>query len=216
MNPFKRIWGYFTKKNSPNNHSFNNTNNLKLSYSIHEVGNKQSAYQRNNFSRFSDYLPKGLSDYLADFSESDRSTIDLNNFIIKKQDYFPSVIGKSDENYFAIQGECYGSYALEFFLPIFYWFESILQHKPKQLRVEFWYSYYNTSASRRTMDILAALDKYKQESPTAEINVFWFYEIEDIDMKEDGEDFQKSIKYLNFQMIGLEETQYNKMIKGFL
>ena len=165
---------------------------------------------------------KKIWEYFTNYNHSKK--LNKSNFGTNKDNrddqptnlsYYPAVIGKSQEQYFAICGECYGSYTLDFFSSIFYWFENVLKTTPNRLRVEFWYSYINTSTSRRNLDILTALDKYQELNPTAKLEVFWYYEIEDLDMKEHGEDYQKSVKFINFHVIGLDIAQYEKMTKVF-
>jgi len=62
--------------------------------------------------------------------------------------------------------------------------------------------YFNTSSSKCILDLLKRLEKINQAGSKVSVN--WYFESEDEDMEEAGEDYQAIIK-LPFKMIEVEE-----------
>ena len=71
-----------------------------------------------------------------------------------------------------------------------------------KLTVIFMFEYFNTSSSRSIIDIFRNLKKMNAEGLEVEIN--WFYEEEDEDMLESGEDYSELVS-MPVNLIEIEE-----------
>lgn len=141
----------------------------------------------------------------------------LKKFDIYQKGYFlsgavPTFNGSMSDDFIQFKGECYNSFNLEFFTTIFLWLDYYLVNIiPKKIRVEFWLTYFNTSASKRFLEFFKTLELYKIKTAN-DIKVYWYFEEEDIDSLESGQEFQKEL-ILDFEIIELSKEQYKKMSK---
>ena len=76
----------------------------------------------------------------------------------------------------------------EFYSPIIQNIEGAFNGGNNTLTANFAFEYFNTSSSKCLFDLLKRLARYKNEG--ADVIINWFYEEEDEDMKEAGEDYE--------------------------
>jgi len=126
----------------------------------------------------------------------------MENFQIESSTYIPRVDFNAETGVLEIEGESYHEYTLEFFQPIFEWLEEFLEEPEKEVTFNFKMTYFNTSSSRRFLEILNMLEEYQDEQE-GEVVVNWYYEENDIDMLESGEEYQEDVE-LNFNLIPYE------------
>lgn len=72
----------------------------------------------------------------------------------------------------------------------------------KSLTANFAFEYFNTSSSKCLFDILKRLAQFEQSGMSICVN--WFYEEDDEDMRETGEDYE-DVLGLSFNYIEIEE-----------
>ena len=60
-------------------------------------------------------------------------------------------------------------------------------------------TYFNTSSSRRFLEVLNLLEEYQDESE-GKVTVNWYYEEGDIDMLESGEEYEEDVN-IDFNLI---------------
>ncbi len=109
------------------------------------------------------------------------------------------------EGNFAMKGSSYPENALEFFQPIFAWLERYIAEidRPITLRLEL--EYLNTSSSKCILDFFKILEAYHQEG--GKVRVLWFYEANDEDMLETGEEFLEDLDFpFELKPYSTEET----------
>lgn len=123
----------------------------------------------------------------------------------------PTFIGSMTQNLIQFKGECYHSYSMEFFTRIFLWLELYLSHKPQNIRIEFWMSYFNTSTHRRFRELIEVLEVY-QERSQAQVTIYWYCDESDFDAIEQGELYQKETT-IDFVVEKLNEEEWDKMVK---
>jgi len=101
-----------------------------------------------------------------------------------------------------IKGRSIPENSIEFYKPLVDWLESY-QASPKELtQVNIQLEYFNTSSSKCILDVFKKLETiYKSGN---EVIINWYYEEDDEDMLEAGEDYQSIIK-IPFKMIEIEE-----------
>ncbi len=78
--------------------------------------------------------------------------------------------------------------SIKFYTPIMRRVDRTFKNGNNMLTANFWFEYFNTSSSKCIYDLLKQLASYKQKG--AEIVINWYYEEDDLDMKEAGEDYE--------------------------
>lgn len=123
----------------------------------------------------------------------------LGRFYIEGSDYIPEVDFDPEHGTLNISGESYHEYTLEFFEPIFEWLKKFTQDEGKKIELNFRMSYFNTSSSRRFLEIMNLLEDY-HFNKNGNVVVNWYYEKTDLDMLESGEEYAEDVK-LEFNLI---------------
>lgn len=77
--------------------------------------------------------------------------------------------------------------SVEYYEPIYKWLEGYVQNPQPQTTVNIQFEYFNTSSSKCILDVLKKFVKLHNSGKPVLIN--WYYEEEDDDMKEAGEDY---------------------------
>ena len=144
----------------------------------------------------------------------------MENFHIKGSTYIPNIDFNAETGVLEIAGESYHEYTTEFYQPVFDWLEAYLKecgkdaNKPgREIQMNFKMTYFNTSSSRRFIEILTMLEDYQKEqaakdSASAEkdfVIVNWYYEENDVDMHESGEEYEEDVD-LTFKLISTPAT----------
>lgn len=207
----------------PNIYQFPEKNDYKeLTNAIrryYENPNKLITLMVDGYMKFA--IPKRKIKYGEYYSWSEQFQGTLTNILtnLKRFNYqskgshslrIPDFSGNMEQSIIQFKGDCFQSNNIEFFLPVFSWLELFLATKPTNIRLEFWLSYFNTSASRKFLEFIKMLEKYHKETK-ANINIYWYYS-DDEYMLEEGEDFQADTS-LNFEIIELDPYQWKNMIK---
>lgn len=117
-------------------------------------------------------------------------------------DFIPAIFFDEVNGLLRIEGESYHEHAVIFFQPVFEWLHTYIQQHPKQkLTVEFRMTYYNTSTSRRFLEIFNILESYYKEGGL--VSVKWYCEADDIDMVESGMEYVQEVSF-QFDVIIME------------
>jgi hypothetical protein len=123
----------------------------------------------------------------------------MQNLFIEAYDYVPYVDFQAETGELTIGGESYHEYTLEFFEPIFEWLKEYTQEPNKTITLNFKMSYFNTSSSRRFLEIMNILQAYHFNN-SGNVVINWYYEKNDLDMLESGEEYAEDIQ-LEFNLI---------------
>jgi hypothetical protein len=92
----------------------------------------------------------------------------------------------------ALEGSSYPENPLDFFDPLIDWFTRYTQNIRGSLTVNITIDYLNTSSSKCLLDFLEMLDKYHQSGGAITLN--WYYEEDDEDMQETGEELCEDLE----------------------
>ncbi|MCS6968343.1 MAG: DUF1987 domain-containing protein [Cytophagales bacterium] len=125
----------------------------------------------------------------------------MENFYSAPDIFIPEINFNAQTGHLSISGESYHEYTLEFYKPVFEWLSEYLKTPGRHIVFDFCMSYYNTSTSRRFMEIFDLLAEY-QQSGKGTVTINWYYKPEDIDMKESGEEYAEDTG-LHFNLIPL-------------
>ncbi len=101
-----------------------------------------------------------------------------------------------------IKGRSIPENSIEFYKPLIDWLEEYGSNVDSDTAVNVQLEYFNTSSSKCILDIFKKLESIYKKGQKVEVN--WYYEEDDEDMFEAGEDYQ-SIINIPFKMIEMEE-----------
>jgi hypothetical protein len=114
----------------------------------------------------------------------------------------PTVKFDSQKGSLELKGRSIPENSIEFYKPLNDWIDEYATNPQAQTTVDIKLEYFNTSSSKCILDLFKLLEKLNEKSTQVKIN--WFYEVDDEDMAEAGEDYQAIID-LPFEMIEVEE-----------
>ena len=117
---------------------------------------------------------------------------------ISKSDRTPSIYFNPQEGILEMAGRSIPENAISFYKPLFDWLDTYVQNPQEETQVSFNLEYFNTSSSKCILDILRKLERLAEEKHKAVVK--WFYDSEDEDMEESGNDF-KSLINLDIQLV---------------
>lgn len=123
----------------------------------------------------------------------------MKNFYREANDYEPHIELRADTGDLTISGESYHEYTLEFFEPVFDWLREYTAEPNRKITLNFKMSYFNTSSSRRFLEIMNLLQAY-HFNHGGNVVINWYYEKNDLDMLESGEEYAEDIQ-LEFNLI---------------
>ncbi|TAF66626.1 MAG: DUF1987 domain-containing protein [Cytophagales bacterium] len=98
-----------------------------------------------------------------------------------------------------LSGVEYYEHSLQLFEPVFDWLERYTKEGNKKITLNIKLAYFISSTSRRLLDILNILEDY-QNNNSGEVIVNWYYQTDNLDMKETGEEYAEDLK-LPFNLI---------------
>jgi len=114
----------------------------------------------------------------------------------------PTVKLEPQKGTIEIKGRSIPENSIEFYRPIVEWLEEYAKSPQKKTTVNIQLEYFNTSSSKCILDIFKKLESIKKARNEVVIN--WYYEEDDEDMLEAGEDYESIIR-VPFKMIEIVE-----------
>lgn len=116
----------------------------------------------------------------------------MQSLSLSKKNKTPEVIFDPEKGLFEISGRSIPENSVDFYKPILDWLEDYIQQPNENTRFTVKLEYFNTSSSKCLIDIFRKLEMmYLQDH---DVIIYWYYEEEDEDMKESGEDFKDILK----------------------
>ncbi|PJC62663.1 MAG: nuclear pore complex subunit [Flavobacteriales bacterium CG_4_9_14_0_2_um_filter_32_27] len=113
----------------------------------------------------------------------------------------PTVEFKPLEGYLLLRGRSIPENSIEFYKPLIEGLEAYNQNPQPTTNVDIQLEYFNTSSSKCVLDVLKKLEVINGNS---KVTINWYYEEDDEDMLEAGEDYQAIIN-VPFKMVEVEE-----------
>ena len=110
----------------------------------------------------------------------------------------PSVKFDANTGIIEIKGRSIPENSIEFYRPLVEWLEEYSKEPQKLTTVNIQLEYFNTSSSKCILDVFKKLEAIKKARNEVIIN--WYYEEDDEDMLEAGEDYESIIR-IPFKMI---------------
>lgn len=101
-----------------------------------------------------------------------------------------------------VKGRSIPENSVEFYKPLNDWVEEYSKSPQSETTFDVKLEYFNTSSSKCILDLFKLLESLNGNG--TKVNVNWYFEEDDEDMEEAGEDYQAIIS-LPFKMIEVEE-----------
>ncbi|MDG5800107.1 DUF1987 domain-containing protein [Marinilabiliaceae bacterium ANBcel2] len=114
----------------------------------------------------------------------------------------PYVMLDGEKGLIEIKGRSIPENSVEFYKPLIDWLDTYGEDPKDTTTVNVQLEYFNTSSSKCILDIFKKLELIYKKGTKVQIN--WYYEEDDEDMFEAGEDYQ-SIINIPFSMFEMEE-----------
>ncbi len=114
----------------------------------------------------------------------------------------PTVKFDAENGVLELKGRSIPENSIEFYKPLNEWIENYGENPKANTIVDIKLEYFNTSSSKCILDLFKQLERLNNKDTDVKIN--WYFEEDDEDMEEAGEDYQAIID-LPFKMIEVEE-----------
>ncbi len=115
----------------------------------------------------------------------------------------PTINFDADTGTIEMKGRSIPENAIEFYRPLVKWLDEYASVSKDVTEANIQLEYFNTSSSKCILDVFKKLEVINQKEGKSVI-INWFYEEDDEDMLEAGEDYQSILK-IPFKMIEMEE-----------
>lgn len=126
----------------------------------------------------------------------------MENLLIEGSAKTPTVNFNSEAGLIELKGRSIPENSVEFYQPLNEWIDSYAENPKNETVVEIKLEYFNTSSSKCILDLFKKLESMNGSGTSVKVN--WYFEEDDEDMEEAGEDYQAIIG-LPFNMIEVEE-----------
>jgi hypothetical protein len=123
----------------------------------------------------------------------------MDNLHLAGSNKTPEISFDSTTGILSVSGRSIPENSIEFYKPMLAWMEEYATSKPENTTLQIKLEYFNTSSSKCLLDIFKKL-----ETIGGKCLVEWYYEQDDEDMLEAGEDYE-AIVHVPFKMIGVEQ-----------
>ncbi len=115
----------------------------------------------------------------------------------------PTVNFDAETGILVLKGRSIPENAIEFFNPLVDWLDEYAKQPKEVSQANIQLEYFNTSSSKCILDIFKKLESINKQD-NAQVVINWYYEEDDEDMLEAGEDYQSILK-IPFEMLSIEE-----------
>lgn len=124
------------------------------------------------------------------------------DMIIKGTSKTPTVKLNREEGTLFFSGRSIPENTFDFYAPINDWIDDYCESPSKLTVISIRLEYFNTSSSKCLLDVFKKLENIQTEELQVLVN--WYFETEDEDMQEAGEDY-RAIVSLPFEIIEVDE-----------
>lgn len=122
----------------------------------------------------------------------------MESLFIEGTSKTPNVKFDANEGLIEIKGRSIPENSIEFYKPMVDWLDKYAKTPKALTKVNIQLEYFNTSSSKCILDVFKKLEAIHKANNQVQIN--WYYEEDDEDMLEAGEDYESIIR-VPFKMI---------------
>ena len=117
----------------------------------------------------------------------------MNNLIIEESVKTPAVSFAAESGVLELKGKSIPENSLEFYKPVFEWIDNYGQDPSPKTELKVKLEYFNTSSSKCLLDVFRRLETINLSGKSS-VKVSWYYDGDDEDMMEAGEDYGALVK----------------------
>jgi len=126
----------------------------------------------------------------------------MDKLLIEGSPKTPTIEFDANSGVLLLRGRSIPENSIEFFQPLNDWLDQYAGTPNEKTTVEVRLEYFNTSSSKCILDFFKKLEKVNGDTTSVHVN--WYFETDDEDMEEAGEDYQ-AILSLPFSIIEVDE-----------
>lgn len=126
----------------------------------------------------------------------------MDHYYLQSTPKTPYIDFNANTGYFEISGRSIPENSIEFYKPLIKWLENYIRDPNENTTIIVKLEYFNTSSSKCLVEVFRKLEKIER---TKKVQIQWYYEEEDEDMMESGEDFKEIIK-LPIDLLVIQES----------
>lgn len=115
----------------------------------------------------------------------------MKDLVINGEAKTPTINFNFQNGELLISGRSIPENSVEFYEPVIAWLDEYKTSNGSSLNIDIKLEYFNTSSSKCILDLFKKLEELKEVRK--EIAIKWYYEEDDEDMEEAGQDFQAII-----------------------
>jgi SiaC family regulatory phosphoprotein len=123
----------------------------------------------------------------------------MENFSLAGTPKTPTVELNASSGTLLLKGRSIPENSIEFYKPILAWIEQYSTAAKEETTLQIQLEYFNTSSSKCLLDVFKRMETLK-----GKVVIEWYYENDDEDMLEAGEDYE-AIIHVPFKKIGVEQ-----------
>lgn len=124
----------------------------------------------------------------------------MDTIQIDATDRTPKIVFDFNNNHFAISGESYPEDISEFYGEVIRKLDGHLNSlKDAKVTLDLSFVYFNSSTAKVVMRLFEAMERTSEAGNTVVVN--WFYEADDDNMEEMGEEFSEDLEKATFNLI---------------
>ena len=112
----------------------------------------------------------------------------------------PSMMLNLSEGVLAIQGRSIPENSIEFYAPLEDWLDKFSKTGPRAMVVHVFLQDFNTSSSKSMLDVFRKLERIHVRDLSS-VTINWYYEEDDEDMLEAGEDYRVLVPAVPFYLL---------------
>ncbi len=113
----------------------------------------------------------------------------MENFYLEETSKTPKLSFDQRTGKFLMSGRSIPENSIEFYRPLFEWLDDYVKIPSTKTIFDIKLEYFNTSSSKCLVEIFRRLERITP----SDVVINWFYEEDDEDMQESGEDFKEII-----------------------
>lgn len=111
-------------------------------------------------------------------------------YTVSRTDKSPEIYGDMVEGKIKIEGVSIPENSKEFYEPFYRWMVDFLTFDHEKIVFDVDLQYFNTSTSIFLLDVFKKLSAFKKG---ADVQINWYYEEDDLDILESGEDYKMMV-----------------------
>jgi hypothetical protein len=116
----------------------------------------------------------------------------MERFVLDSTSKTPKVIFDGKNGKFEISGRSIPENSAKFYSPLMEWIGDYVIHPAEETVINVKLEYFNTSSLKGLIELFRKFEKLNESGKP--VKIYWYYEEEDEDMQESGEDFKQLIK----------------------